>query len=124
MKILIIDDNKDITKMFYKYMTIKGHSCSVANDGRSGLNLIENQAFDVVILDIAMPEFSGNDIIDALCKSGKIKNQNIITLTASSINYDDESTLKSKGVHSCLKKPIDPDILLAHMQQFEKIKTI
>ena len=123
MKVLIIDDNKDITKMFSKYMTIKGHPCSVANDGRIGLNLIENQTFDVIILDIAMPEFSGNDIIDALCKSGKIKNQNIITLTASSISYDNELALKNKGVNLCLKKPIDPDVLLAHMQQFENIKT-
>jgi len=123
MKILIIDDNKDITKMFSKYMTIKGHSCSVVNDGRSGLNLIDNKTFDVVILDLAMPEFSGSDVIDALCESGKIKNQNIVTLTASSISYDNELNLKSKGVHSCLKKPIDPDVLLDHLQQFENKKT-
>ena len=124
MKILIIDDNKDITKMFSKYMTIKGHLCSVVNDGRSGLDLIENKTFDAIILDLAMPEFSGSDIIDALYKSGKIKNQNIVTLTASSISYDNESNLKSKGVHSCLKKPIDPDVLLGHIQQFENKKTI
>jgi len=124
MKILIIDDNKDITKMFSKYMTIKGHSCSVVNDGRSGLNLIENKTFDAIILDLAMPDFSGSDIVDALYKSGKIKNQNIVTLTASSISDEVESTLKSKGVSLCLKKPIDPDILLGHIQQFENIKTI
>ena len=124
MKILIIDDNEDITKMLSKYMTIKGHSCSVANDGRNGLNLIEKEIFDVVILDIAMPEFSGNDIIDKLYKNGKIKNQNIVTLTASSISYDNESILKSKGIKLCLKKPISPKVLLDHIQQFEKIKII
>lgn len=123
MKILLIDDNEDITKMLHKYMTIKGHSCSVANNGQSGLDLIEKQAFDVVILDIAMPKFSGSDVIDQLCKSGKIKNQNIVTLTASILSDDVESTLKSKGVHSCLKKPIDPDILLDHILQFENKKT-
>jgi DNA-binding response OmpR family regulator len=122
MKILIIDDNEDITKMLSKYMTLKGHSCSVVNDGLSGLDLIENQTFDTIILDLAMPEFSGRDIIDALHKNGKIKNKNIVTLTASSISYDDESLLKSKGVRSCLKKPIDPDILLAYIQQFENKK--
>ncbi len=124
MKILIIDDNKDITKMFSKYMTIKGHSCSVVNDGRSGLDLIEKKIFDAIILDLAMPEFSGSDIIDVLYESGKIKNVNIVTLTASSISDEVESTLKSKGVRLCLKKPIDPDVLLGHIQQFENIKTI
>jgi two-component system OmpR family response regulator len=123
MKILLIDDNEDITKMLHKYMTIKGHSCSVANDGQSGLDLIEKQTFDVIILDIAMPKFSGSDVIDQLCKSGKIKKQNIVTLTASILSDDVESTLKSKGVHSCLKKPIDPDVLLDHILQFENKKT-
>ena len=122
MKILLIDDNEDITKMLHKYMTIKGHSCSVVNDGKSGLDLLEKQTFDVVILDIAMPKFSGSDVIDQLCKSGKIKNQNIITLTASILSDDVESMLKSKGVHSCLKKPIDPDVLLDHILQFENKK--
>jgi two-component system OmpR family response regulator len=123
MKILIVDDNKDITTMFSKYMTIKGHSCTVVNDGKSALNLIEEKIFDTVLLDIAMPEFSGNDIIDTLYKSEKIKKQNIIVLTASSLSDDIESILKSKGVSLCLKKPVDPDILLDHMQQFENIKT-
>ncbi|HXN74892.1 MAG TPA: response regulator [Candidatus Acidoferrum sp.] len=122
MKILLIDDNEDITKMLHKYMTIKGHSCSVVNDGKSGLDLLEKQTFDVVILDIAMPKFSGSDVIDQLCKSGKIKNQNIVTLTASILSDDVESMLKSKGVHSCLKKPIDPDVLLDHILQFENKK--
>jgi len=122
MKILFIDDNADIAKMFTKYLTIKGHSCSVALDGQSGLDLIENQTFDVIILDIAMPKFSGRDVIDELCKSGKIKNQNIVTLTASVLSNDIESTLKSKGVHSCLRKPIDPDVLLEHLKQFENKK--
>jgi hypothetical protein len=45
-------------------------------------------------------------------------------LTASSISDEDESNMKSKGVSLCLKKPIDPDVLLGHIQQFENIKTI
>lgn len=119
MRILLIDDNKDITKMLSKYLSLKGHTCIVVNDGRSGLSMMENhQAFDVVLLDLAMPEFTGRDIVDELHKSGKIKNQNIVTLTASSISYIEESVLKSKGVRSCLKKPIDPDTLLEHIQQF------
>jgi two-component system, OmpR family, response regulator len=118
MKILIIDDNEDIATMFSKYMVIKGHSCSVANDGLSGLKLIETQTFDAVILDLAMPEFSGHDVIDALNENGKIKSQNIVTLTASSTSVEDELILKNKGVRLCLKKPIDPDVLLDHLQQF------
>ncbi|MHB8602815.1 MAG: response regulator [Nitrosotalea sp.] len=122
MKILLIDDNGDITKMFRKYLMLKGHSCSVTNDGRGGLDLMEHHTFDVIILDIAMSTFSGNDVIDQLYKSGKIKNQNIVTLTALMLSDDEESMMKSKGVHLCLKKPIDPDILLECILQFENKK--
>ena len=124
MKILLIDDNNDITKMLQKYMTLKGHSCSVANNGLNGLDLINKQTFDVIILDIAMPTFSGNDVIDALHKNGKIKNQNIVTLTASILTGDIELMLKDKGVNLCLKKPIDPDVLLDHIQQFGNKQTV
>jgi two-component system OmpR family response regulator len=118
MKLLLIDDNKDITTMFSKYFTDEGHSCSVCNNGHNGLNMITTNPYDVILLDLAMPEFSGTDIVDALYKSGKIAKLNIIALTASSVSSDKEEELKKKGVHSVLKKPIDPDELLDHLRHF------
>lgn len=113
---LLIDDNQDITKMFSKYFTLKGHDVSVANDGQNGLQLIENGKFDIVLLDLAMPNFSGRDIIDHLYSSGKINHHTIVTLTASSISDGDKNELKNKGVHSILRKPIDPDELLHYLE--------
>jgi CheY-like chemotaxis protein len=121
MKILLVDDNSDITTMLSKYFTMKGHICNVSNDGQNGLAMIENQKFDVVLLDLAMPDFSGRDIVNALSKNGKIKTINIVTLTASSISPDDDANLKAKGVHSLLKKPIDPDYLLDYLKQFDGV---
>lgn len=121
MRILLIDDNLDITTMLSKYFTIKGHICQVANDGHNGLNMIENQRFDVVLLDLAMPNFSGRDIVDSLSQSDKIKKINIVALTASSVSSDDEKSIKAKGVHSLLKKPIDPDYLLDYLKQFDGV---
>ncbi|MEW6589020.1 MAG: response regulator, partial [Thermoproteota archaeon] len=57
MDILIVDDNKDITNMFSKYFKLKNHNVSVANSGQNGLQMIETQKFDVILLDIAMPDF-------------------------------------------------------------------
>jgi CheY-like chemotaxis protein len=59
-----------------------------------------------------MPEFTGYDIINELEKSGKIKEQNIIVLTASAITSDQSDSLQKQGVKSCLKKPVTPEILL------------
>ena len=118
MKILLVDDNKDITTMLSKYFTQGGHSCSVSNSGHNGLNMIIANQYDAILLDLAMPEFSGTDIVNELFKSGKIAKLNIVALTASSVSPEKDQELKEMGVHAVLKKPIDPDELLDFLSQF------
>ena len=117
MKLLLIDDNKDITTMFSKYFTQKGHPCTVCNNSHNALDMITTGQYDIVLLDLAMPEVSGTDIVDALYQSGKIGELNIVALTASSVSSEKEEELKKKGVNGVLKKPIDPDELLDYLQQ-------
>lgn len=120
MKILLIDDNHDITTMFAKYFKLKGHDVSVSNGGQNGLQMIESELFDVILLDLAMPEFSGYDVVNHLHKNNKLNDKTIVSLTASSISDDDKTVLIEKGIHSVLRKPIDPDELLGYL---EKIKS-
>jgi len=117
MKILLVDDNKDITTMFSKYFTQKGHPCTVCNNSHNALDMITTGKYDAILLDLAMPEFSGSDIVDALYKTGAITKLNIVALTASSVSSDKDEELKKKGVRAVLKKPIDPDELLDYLQQ-------
>lgn len=111
-KILLVDDNESITEMMAKYLIGKGHDCTVANDGRNGLTLIEQGNFDVILLDLAMPDFTGIDVIEHLYKNGKIREQKIILFTASSVTDEEIQRLMKKGAHSCLKKPVKLDVLL------------
>lgn len=108
----MIDDNVEITNMMSKFLRLNGHDCTVSNDGRNGLVLIENQKFDVVLLDIAMPEFTGYDVVEQLSNNGKLKENKIILFTASSVSNDKINEMINKGVHSCLRKPIGLDELL------------
>lgn len=116
MKLLIIDDNPDITKLVSNYMAMNNHECHTANDGRNGLNLIENQRYDIILLDLAMPSFSGSDIIYDLAKKGKLQKQKVVIFTASSKPDSEIDELLNLGVHSCLKKPIDPDELVSYLE--------
>ena len=119
MKILIIDDNKDITEMLSKFFITSGHECQLSNNGRNGLTMIENQKFDVVLLDLAIPDFSGKKIIDSLHKSGKIKNQKIVLFTASPTLQKEIDDMIEKGAHSQIKKPIDPDVLVDYLSTLQ-----
>jgi DNA-binding response OmpR family regulator len=113
MKLLIIDDNQDITTMLSKFLVMKGFDCTVSNDGKAGMNLIKNGLFDRVILDLSMPDFGGLDIINELEKSNKLKDNKIIIFTASAISDDEVSELLNKdGIISLLKKPVQLNELL------------
>ena len=111
-RILIVEDNESITDMLKMLLEGEDYDCTIANDGRNGLTLIENQKFDAVLLDIAMPGFSGLDVIDSLEKNGKLKENKIIVITASAVGEDTFEGLKKRGVHSILKKPVELDLLL------------
>lgn len=112
MKILGIDDNADINNLMKDVLEAHGHNFTFTNNGREGVKLISEQQFDVVFLDVAMPEFSGIDVIDALLKEGIIKKQPVILFTASSITNSEVQELIKKGVYSCIRKPVEIDALI------------
>ena len=111
MKILVIDDNVNLSTMFSRLMDTEGHECIVSNDGRNGLTLIEQKKFDAVLLDLDMPGFTGFDVIDALEKKGDLKKYKIVVLTALDLSLEKMEDLKKRGVHACLKKPAKIDLL-------------
>ena len=113
LRILIVDDNEQITKMLTTFLELKQHICTVANDGKEGLELIKENNNDVVLLDLAMPEFDGYAVINDLEDNNLLKDRKIIVFTASTITQDELDKLVDRGVNSYILKPIDIDTLLS-----------
>ena len=113
LKILIVDDNEQITKMLTTFLELKQHICTVANDGKEGLELIKENNSDVILLDLAMPEFDGYAVIDDLENNNLLKDRKIIVFTASTITQEELDKLVDRGVKSYILKPIDIDTLLS-----------
>ncbi len=120
MKICLIDDNLSISGMLSKMVRLYGHEAEVINDGQRGLSALENNSYDVVLLDIAMPEFSGIDIVDALKKSGKMKEHNIAVITASVVTDAEMNHLRELGVKEILLKPIAKKELIGFLERISK----
>ena len=120
MKVCVIDDSRSFTVLLSKLLETEGHRVVTANGGRTGLFLLENNKYDATILDISMPEFSGIDVVDALNKSGRIKEQNILVLTASSLSDEELYKLKTKGVKGILKKPLELDSLVETLEALKE----
>ena len=112
MRGLLIDDNTEITDMISQFLTLNGHDCTVSNNAEDGLQQIWGKKYDFVLLDMAMPEVSGFDVIESLEKRGKLNEHKIIVITASSVTDEELADLLKRGVRKCLKKPIVLDSLL------------
>ncbi len=111
MNILGIDDNRDLLQLCDVALTSDGHEYTAIDNGKGGLQAIKDKKFGVVLLDLAMPDFSGVDVIDALVKEGIMDKQKIIVFTASTATEEFDPLLE-KGVHSIIKKPVDIDDLI------------
>jgi len=119
MKILGIDDNKDLLNLCEITLSSEGHEYTGINNGREGLQAIRDKKFDLLLLDLSMPDFSGMDVIDALVKEGIMNKQKVVIFTATTPTKEEIEVFLEKGAHSVLKKPIDPDNLSKFIHKLE-----
>ena len=84
MRILLVEDNLEISEVMTVYCGIKKDiDCKVVNSGQEGLERIRNENFDLILLDLAIPEFSGKDVIQSFTRDQLVR-KNIVIFTASS----------------------------------------
>ena len=112
MKILGIDDNEDLLNLCDIALSSDGHEYTGINNGKDGLEAIKNEKFDLLLLDLSMPDFSGEDVMNALVKDGLMNKQKVVIFTAMSPEKDVIDQFLEQGAHSVLKKPVEPDVLI------------
>ncbi|MDH3276989.1 MAG: response regulator [Nitrosopumilus sp.] len=116
MKVLLVDDNPDITELLSKFLKAKGYEIIVTNDPLDGLAKIKNDQYDIVFLDIQMPGISGLDIIQELEIENILREQNIIIFSANNFTESEiDNLLKKDGIIACLEKPIQLSEILTVM---------
>jgi len=111
MKILGIDDNEDLLNLCETVLTSDGHEFTGISNGREGLQAIKDKKFDVVLLDLSMPDFSGVDVIDALVEEDIMKKQKVVIFTGTAPTKKEIELFLEKGIHSVIKQPVDSEFL-------------
>lgn len=120
MKILIIDDNTDIRMLLEMTINAMGHEFSSTSSGLEGLDMIKRERYDLVLLDLTMPNFSGLDVLNALDEEGLCQQQPIVLFTASHLGTSDmEKELINKDIHSILSKPSDIDKIMQKINEIQ-----
>ena len=111
MHILVVDDNEDIVDLLKNLLESGGYEVSSAKSGEECLNLMSQQSYDIVLLDLTMPQISGLDVVQKLHDSGDLDKNKVILFTAASISDEEIEKCIKMGVKSCLRKPLDPGTL-------------
>ncbi|MFA7116889.1 MAG: sigma-54 dependent transcriptional regulator [Bacteroidales bacterium] len=109
MKILIIDDERSIRNTMKEILEFEGHKCTLAEDGKDGLEKAINGGFDVIFSDIKMPKMDGIEFLDNLSKT-KCESQVIMISGHGSIDTAVECI--KKGAYDFIQKPLDLNRIL------------
>ena len=84
-RLLICDDEEKIREMIKKYAVFEGHEVTEASDGFEAIKLAEENEFDLIVMDVMMPELDGFSAVKAI---RKIRNVPVIMLSARGEEYD------------------------------------
>jgi len=80
-RILIVEDEKALRETLEDYLKEDGFEVKIAKDGETGMNLIKEEEFDLIVLDIILPKKDGFKILEEVKKDEKRKNIPVIILT-------------------------------------------
>jgi CheY-like chemotaxis protein len=112
--LLVVDDNKVNRMLLMHTLEQLGHTVSSAGDGREALERIRSNPFDLILLDIEMPEMDGYQVLSAMKKDAKLRHIPVIMVTA----VDEiASAIRciEMGAEDYLPKPFDPVLLRARI---------
>lgn len=114
MRILVVEDNRDILANVLDYLTLKGYSVDCAQDGLSGLHLAATEHYDLIVLDIMLPGIDGYQLCKRLREDAR-RDTPIIMLTARDA-LDDRLQGLQAGADDYLLKPFALSELVARIE--------
>ncbi len=112
--LLVVDDDEGNRTMLARRLVRLGHQVTLAEDGRQALEKLRTQPFDLLLLDIQMPELNGYEVLDRLKADPALRTIPVIVLSASS-ETDRVAHCIELGAEDYLPKPFDPVLLQARI---------
>ncbi|MDT8441695.1 MAG: chemotaxis protein CheB [Desulfuromonadales bacterium] len=116
LKVLLVDDHPINSKYQSILLNKLGHAVTLASNGEEGLDQVEQQPFDLVLMDIQMPVMDGEQALQAIRDSDRpdIRALPVIALTAYALD-DDRDRLLARGFDGYLSKPLVASELMQEM---------
>ncbi|HXV28156.1 MAG TPA: response regulator [bacterium] len=116
-KILVVDDDREMTMLIREMLRATGHDIFIVHDGLQAIQKSKEEEIDLILLDIRMPFFSGLFFCDAFKQRRETKNAPVIVISALSSDEDIKKAYE-RGASAYLKKPFESDELLKVIEKF------
>jgi CheY-like chemotaxis protein len=104
LRVLVVDDNEDIREVLARMVERLGHNARVAADGVEAVELLAEERFDFMLLDLTMPRMSGMDVVLWL-KAHPDRGDGLRVVVISAWAGEQRGQLQSLGVHDVYPKP-------------------
>ena len=115
-KMLTVDDSPSVRKLVKFTLKAKGYEASSAGDGLQALDLLKQEVFDAIILDINMPRMNGLEFLSAIKADDRYAGMPVIMLTTEGQD-DDKDKAVALGATAYMVKPFKPTQLLMLLEK-------
>lgn len=110
-KLLVVDDDFHLRKLVLTYAELDGYQCEEAENGQKALEKVNISQYDIIVLDVMMPELNGFEILGEIRKESQVP---VIMLTSCSEEYDKLLGF-NLGADDYVPKPFSPKELMARI---------
>jgi cyclic di-GMP phosphodiesterase len=120
-RVLVVDDNEAVTRVFERLLGQEGYEVEVAHDGLSALHSIEARMPDLVVLDVVIPGLNGFDLCRRLKQDQATRLLPVVLVTGHN-ERDKRIEGASAGADDFLSKPVDTEELIARVRSLIRLK--
>jgi len=113
-RILVVDDEPIVQQYLTDILTDEGHEVEIIDKGDEAMDKLSNENYDVILLDIKLPDMSGTDIYRQLQKKDKSKARKVIFITGDAMG-EDTMTFLFKAKAPYITKPFDIDKMMVEI---------
>jgi len=114
-RLLIVDDNKVNRLLLARNLELQGHAVAAAENGRVALEMLRRERFDLLLLDMEMPEMNGFEVLEALTGDLQLRDLPVI-VTSSLEGMENVVRCIELGAEDYLPKPVNPILLKARIR--------
>jgi len=118
--LLIVDDEQRFADMLARRLNLRGFSCDVSYSGQQALNVVETKNFDLILLDLHLPDIYGSEVLKRIKK--RDSKTPVIIITAHGTEKDRKECLRL-GAYAFMHKPVGIEKLMQTFKQLGKMST-